>query len=322
MSRTISSLKTVYTELPPSCVLFAPEDKNVVVVGTYLLDESQEGLGERKRGEVVVYEKRPGNNELTLLQKIPTKAVLDIKFSPHDQSLFAVAQSFGTISFFRLRERELVLESEERFLDPEVLVLSLAFSPTDPELMAYTLSTGGVGLFHLGRKEVVYSYDPHTLEAWTCEFSPDGRILYSGGDDSVLVALDLESKGDLWRDRKTHMAGVTAILCYGDGRLLTGSYDEFLRVFDIASGRGRLVEDIRLGGGVWRLMWRDDGSLLASCMHAGARIVGVKEEKLEMLASFKEHESMNYGSHVHAGDKGTVLSCSFYDKRLCLWSVN
>lgn len=66
--------------------------------------------------------------------------------------------------------------------------------------------------------------------------------------------------------------------------------------------------------------------MLASCMHAGARIVEVKRDgegqwEIDVLAKFEEHKSMNYGSDVQpeCGDEQTVISTSFYDKLLCLW---
>lgn len=260
-----------------------------------------------------------------LLQTLPAEAILDIKFSPHDPTLLGVAQSLGVLSFYRLdvEKAVFVLDSRHCLCDPSVLVLALAFSPTSPEHLALTLSSGGVALFSLSAGQIVYQYNPHELEAWTCEFSSDGTTLYSGGDDSVFCAQSLEAETQLWRDRKTHQAGVTAILAREtvNNTILTGSYDEWLRVFD--SRTRKVVEDVRLGGGVWRIHMRDADSVLASCMHAGARIVVLPREgrPLSVIAKFEEHESMNYGGHIHGSRPDSVVSCSFYDKRLCIWSI-
>lgn len=82
-------------------------------------------------------------------------------------------------------------------------------------------------------------------------------------------------------------------------------------------------------------------------MHAGTRIVQVIHEKkkqkkdnddeeeewrFHILAKFEEHESMNYGSDVQPElkkkeekeekkEKKKIVSTSFYDRRLCLWTV-
>ncbi|KAL6240139.1 hypothetical protein BDW75DRAFT_197064 [Aspergillus navahoensis] len=148
-----------------------------------------------------------------------------------------------------------------------------------------------------------------------------------------------------------HTAGVTSILplpiplshpaAKGDPLLLTGSYDEHLRVYHACrGGRGEAIAEMGLGGGVWRLQLlsmhtstaKEEWTflVLASCMHGGTRIVrvtvsGEGEADIEILAEFTEHESMNYASDVWKGGAGSgirVVSSSFYDRRVCVWRVD
>jgi hypothetical protein len=105
----------------------------------------------------------------------------------------------------------------------------------------------------------------HSLEPWTLAFSPDAALLFSGGDDAVLQALGLPSidndAGDdgnaatlLWTDRKSHEAGVTSILPLANDLLITGSYDDRIRLLSApAVGRRKVLAELDLGGGVWRL---------------------------------------------------------------------
>lgn len=259
-----------------------------------------------------------------------THAILDIKFSPHDPDLLATAQTMGCLQTFRLvKEDDLVklIPQQTIFLfDPDVIILSLTWPPTTQGSLACTLSTGTVATvdIHLSGNNVEYEYTPHYDQAWTCEYSPDGKILYSGADDSVLNAQDLETKQTIWKDKKKHSAGVTAIMARHDNNtLLTGSYDDQLRVFDLRT-RG-VVGQINLGGGVWRLGKRgtDSQSIVASCMYVGSRIINLGEDlrSPSVVARFEEHESMNYGCDIHPSDLNTVVSCSFYDKRVCIWDV-
>ncbi|KAL4810131.1 hypothetical protein BDV18DRAFT_53260 [Aspergillus unguis] len=158
-----------------------------------------------------------------------------------------------------------------------------------------------------------------------------------------------------------HTSGVTSILplpiplshalANGEPLLITGSYDEGLRVYHACrGGRGRVIAEAGLGGGVWRLQLLEtststEGSgekwtflILASCMHGGTRIVrvclesggseGEVEADIEVLAEFTEHESMNYASDVwrpadrnDSGPELRVVSSSFYDRRVCVWRV-
>jgi diphthamide biosynthesis protein 7 len=166
-------------------------------------------------------------------------------------------------------------------------------------------------------------------------------------EQSILPSLLLDHD-----DRaRHHSAGVTSILplpvplIKDAPLLLTGNYDEYLRVYH-ATLKGNTLAEICLGGGVWRLQvlrtekpaasdvegseWRF--LVLASCMHAGTRVVRItwrphdgKDDDWEMdiVAEFTEHESMNYASDTWKGNnRGGELVCvssSFYDRRVCLW---
>jgi diphthamide biosynthesis protein 7 len=206
----------------------------------------------------------------------------------------------------------------------------------------------------------------HPLEAWTCAFSlpsNSGSVrIYSGGDDGKLRLVELESLPTTSDSEirivqtipqsvfKGHEAGVTAILPLpladragelGDV-LLTGSYDDHVRVYrpNAPNTTGKVLVELKIGGGVWRLKLLSTipdahglrFRVLASCMHAGARILEVfkageeEEWKIEVLAIKNIHESMCYGSDVQPVENGAdeeggrvCVSTSFYDMLVCVW---
>ncbi|OBT49105.1 hypothetical protein VE00_00135 [Pseudogymnoascus sp. WSF 3629] len=351
---------------------------------------------QERNGSLVLY--RLENDELTLTYTVThPAAILDLHFSPFFPQIIAVASSTGSISLYKLEQTprpHLALLQTFQLFPESTLVLSLAWHPSHSQLLGCTLSTSTVALLSLSpdftqctvlRDEL----SPHDdLEAWTLAFSParlDGKTmpqaLYSGGDDSKLRCLAFSSLASLShplpeitaaspggsRGMRGHEAGVTAILPLplgteaGKDILLTGSYDDTVRVFatyDYRSGQNsnfKVLAEKKLGGGVWRLKFMDkesekvaDGDrcfrVLASCMHAGARILEVRGSKegewtIEVLARFEEHKSMNYGSDVQplkrkdwrgnknldeeGGDDDAkeriIVSTSFYDRLLCVW---
>lgn len=198
----------------------------------------------------------------------------------------------------------------------------------------------------------------------TQRFASEEELDADNESDDTLrpVILDYEDRA------RHHTAGVTSILplpieLQGDSPIiLTGSYDEYLRVYH-ATRRGNVLAEKRLDGGVWRLqLLRDETehstasekredltrrfTVLASCMHAGARVVKITcrqglagssdsidtaEWEIDVVAQFTEHESMNYASDVWNNDapkfKGCqqssllCISSSFYDRRVCVWKV-
>lgn len=257
--------------------------------------------------------------------------------------------------------------------DTSILVLALAWTPpeVDTPVLAVSLSNGRIKTFdYKAPQSSMRTFTSHSLEAWAVAWSirasgPDFVQLYSGGDDSAICRHNLKSdqlsvggstdtEQPICRpaslDTKIHMAGVTAIellFAFDDEKtefLLTGSYDEYVRVLAIDtspnSTKFHVLAEKRLHGGVWRLISKDvsmedprDGvtfTVLASCMHAGARILRVHRSKrgewtIEVAARFEEHESMNYASDARFDSNGysptfTVVSTSFYDRKLCVWN--
>jgi len=134
---------------------------------------------------------------------------------------------------------------------------------------------------------------------------------------------------------------VTAILPLSESLVVTGSYDDHLRILQTnQGGRPQILAEQNLGGGVWRIKIIEGRTvasgdleriiLLVSCMYAGARVVELAQEvdaeqstwKIRVLAAFDEHKSMNYGSDFQPGSstgQKTIVSTSFYDRLLCVW---
>jgi diphthamide biosynthesis protein 7 len=122
--------------------------------------------------------------------------------------------------------------------------------------------------------------------------------------------------------------------------------------------RGKPDAELNIGGGVWRLKFLSADPIveqelgnsgrvlkvlvLASCMHAGARVLEVTgkcraegewEWMIDVLGSVTAHESMCYGCDVQPLDervkgggsthgKRVCVSTSFYDRLLCVWSFD
>ena len=305
--------------------------------------------------------------------------MLDLKFSPKKDDTFAVAGSNGTLETFLLNVPNTVSLTKVHSLqicDTSVLVLSLDWCTIAgyENRLALSLSDGRLVVVTLTLREPCIHFKAHSLEAWSVAWdSLDSAISYSGGDDSAfcihknwiqqlenetVCQKHEEAKIDekvmeyvpFSRDLKLHGAGVTAILPigqneHGDVFVITGSYDEYLRVLKRRSNSKTWNSEVEmhLGGGVWRLNLIDklvqkrmDKScklrILASCMHAGPKVVQLELSNEDtwnasILAQFLEHESMNYASDVKASDEHengvlTVVSSSFYDRKLCVWCLD
>ena len=220
-------------------------------------------------------------------------------------------------------------------------------SPTSSTSIAASYSDGSVKLFDVAPGGALVpgrTWAAHTLEAWMATWSTApsraGNVVYTGGDDAVFQAWDVRERSDsgepsrLFVDRKTHGAGVTSVGELGsDHAVMTGSYDNILRIWDWRNSTRPVVQaSLDLGGGVWRLKPRPDDPnvLLAATMYDGFKVVRVDRDgggvRVEQLAEFpaqKTDKTLAYGASWcrEPGLEGLAATCSFYDNLLSLWSV-
>ena len=206
-------------------------------------------------------------------------AVLDAQWTPHPErwgDLLAVATSNELLEFYRLRitDDNVDLENSGWLCptdmddDNPCMVLSVVWHPWLTHVLGVTVSNGDVCLVGLEEgytweEEPTYSSGSvhrHDLEAWTLSFLWAGEAtdVFSGGDDAALQCSRVKSLDELrtfhWKDRGLHQAGVTAILPLTPDLVVTGSYDDHIRLISCPQGaRRQVLAEQNLGGGVWRL---------------------------------------------------------------------
>ncbi|KAH7382961.1 hypothetical protein BKA64DRAFT_727045 [Cadophora sp. MPI-SDFR-AT-0126] len=235
-------------------------------------------------------------------------------------------------------------------------------------LMEYSLEEYTVDLLNDGKPitEHKLKYTNTPDYAWCCAVSSKvPSTIYSGGDGGDLIQ-DLVSFGrkepygydsseKLSRVHKFHDAGVTAILPLTDCHLgdeillLTGSYDEFIRLYSAVDKK--ILAKLKLDGGVYRLKflgqvhWSspDSGTyaILACCMHAGTKVIHVKGSRtsnwsMEVVASLNVpgNDSGNYcyaaaarqscpitPTNGHYVERRLCVSGTWLDKRLAVWEL-
>ena len=160
--------------------------------------------------------------------------------------------------------------------------------------------------------------------------------MLTGGDDCAFKCWDLREHENeahaAWVNRKSHSAGVCCIASsqYQEHILVTGSYDEHARLWDIrnTSRPVAAVGEANAGGGVWRLKWhpKDPQLLLGACMHGGFAIIKADGSagSVEVVERYPHQQTLAYGAGwcAEVGGDGTsvVATASFYDRLLHVWS--
>uniref|UniRef100_A0A182LZR2 methylated diphthine methylhydrolase n=1 Tax=Anopheles culicifacies TaxID=139723 RepID=A0A182LZR2_9DIPT len=345
----IQTIVSYDTEQPADSVEWCPQEgwEDIFVCGTYQLERDQETSPANRKGRILLYrfDVEATNDSLTLLQTIERSAVLDQKWNPRAKHLLAVAGADGTVAIYALVEcsGQPMLEQKatatlrgDESDDRNLLTLALDWSP-DGKRIIVSDSHGCVEMLGFDNDLLpMHGWKVHGFEAWTCAFSHHNEnVVFSGGDDCFLFAHDIRSPTEpiVKAKNKTHSAGVTTLLSLParDHALLTGSYDENVRLFDERQLKGNIAE-LPLQGGVWRLRsnpQREPRKILCGCMYHNFSVVQLTpDDSFELVGEYGEHESICYGcdwqrvgENYHTG-KQIIATCSFYDHKLCISEVS
>uniref|UniRef100_A0A340TBA2 methylated diphthine methylhydrolase n=1 Tax=Anopheles minimus TaxID=112268 RepID=A0A340TBA2_9DIPT len=345
----IKTLASYDTEQPADSVEWCPQEgwEDIFVCGTYQLERDQESSPTNRKGRILLYrfDAEATTDTLTLLQTIDRSAVLDQKWNPRVKNHLAVAGADGTISMYALIESAgspmlehkatVTLRGDEND-DRNLLTLALDWSP-DGKRIVVSDSHGCVEMLSFENDLLhIHGWKVHGFEAWTCAFSRHNEnVVFSGGDDCFLFVHDIRTPTEPFvkGKNKTHSAGVTSLLSLArrDHTLLTGSYDENVRLFDERQLKGS-VSELPLQGGVWRLRTnphREPDKILCGCMYHNFSVVQLNpDDTLKLIGEYREHESICYGcdwqqvGENYRTGKHLIATCSFYDHKLCISEVS
>ncbi|GFP88097.1 diphthamide biosynthesis protein 7 homolog [Phtheirospermum japonicum] len=347
-------------------VEFCPHDSfhNVLAASTYVL---QEGDRPTRSGCITLFDVDADGGQLESIQKVETAGIFDIKWSPGhlrslDRPLLAQADADGCVKIYSLQcsdsdGSEMRVPGVTRghsWAEPEHLkgtclnevsgksvsssmCLCIDWNSSATSL-AVGLSDGSVSIvsLHEAQLNILQEWKAHDFELWAASFDiQQPMLVYTGSDDCKFSCWDLRddpSNNSVFQNAKAHKMGICCIAKspFDPNTLLTGSYDECLRVWDVRSTSKPVSESsICLGGGVWRVKHHPSvqGLVLTACMHNGFAIVRYEGDRVEVIETYNKHGSLAYGVDWQRGDvfvggrrrSAAIATCSFYDRLVHVW---
>ena len=326
------------TKLPADCVEVGPRTRSgdvVLACGTYHLDESTK----IKSGHIGLYTASTTSKTITRGDTYGESAIFNMRWC--EDRLGAVTAD-ARFRLYRLRDQDESpsLEhlgsktSSEESKRLSVHYTSLAWNPYDKSQACVSHSNGNLSSWSVDDMKCVHEWRAHSYEGghagaevWSVSYF-DSNVLLSGADDTKLKTWDLRdpTRASLVCSGH-HEMGVTAIriLKGAPNAIITGSYDERIRMFDIRSLRKGSISSISCGGGVWQIRSATCGDVenrfVSACMRGGISHVSISSDRGLVLESSQPFDKeLMYGVTCVDSTQNLNAGCSFYEHTLYLFS--
>jgi WD40 repeat protein len=161
--------------------------------------------------------------------------------------------------------------------------------------------------------------DKHLDWIRTLAFTPDGKLLISGGDDNAILVWEVET-GKFVRRLDGGNNWVMALSVSPDGKLLASAgFDKTIRIWDLAAGT-KLKEIAANNQVVQSLAWSPDGRLIASGGQDKLIRLWDAESGKEVRA-LTGHTDLISAVAFHPNGQFLASSSGDLDKSVRLWSV-
>ena len=340
------------------CCRYAPY-QSITAVGHYQLNsETQSKIGGISLFKYDSSNNNDKDNKINQLSFKQTPPILDLKWhsmnNNKDVYITSVA-SKGLIQIFALNDKselqlkcEQIIPSIDNDEDKDMslpICLSLDWNNKNTNLCVTSLSDGSIAVlqFDDDKSKILTRTKIHNDQVWTASFDKfNNSLIYSGADDNLLSIYDYKSNKSIYKNDNIHKMGICSIIdsFKNEYTLLTGSYDEYLRLFDKRK-MNQTLDELKFKDGVWRIKWnqKKNDKILIATMRDHFNIVQFDEteQKLEKIYCYTKHEDnykqmkdkekekekeedldiLAYGCDWSPDN--FIATCSFYDKQFHCW---
>ncbi len=244
---------------------------------------------------------------------LSTQNATSIAFSP-DGTVLAVGYKDNFVKLW-----DVASGRESRTLEHSSGIRCVAFSPNGTILASgsWSVAVGTVKLWDVTTGREIRTLTGHYGAVYSIIFSPDGKMMASGGEDKIVRIWDVANWRELRMFSTSETGYVLSMAFSPDGTLLaTGSGDSKVKLWEVSSGRELKV---LAGHSSWvhSVGFSPDGRTLASASNDNtARLWDVASgRELNILRN-----NMSVMSVAFSPD-GTILASGAGDKMVTLWDA-
>ncbi len=186
-----------------------------------------------ERDTATVWDAQTGQVVLTINHRIDLVKTMAI--SPDGESVAiggGVAYQPSDVTLWNVKtgKRQIILKGHQDH------VASLAFSADGKQILTASVNDARVWDLSASREVLRVRHGDILGSIWSVAFSPDGRLIATGGEDGKAKLWDAESGHEVHL-LKGHRSGVASLAFSPDGgRIATGSWDRTLKIWDVEQG--------------------------------------------------------------------------------------
>ncbi|UJR22576.1 hypothetical protein I4U23_025623 [Adineta vaga] len=341
------------TDSSPDSIEWCPVRPDTFACGTYLYNPENTS----RQGSIYLFQYNSLTKTIEIIQQQATEGILDLKWiqcSP-EHTFLSTVSALGQLSLYSSNDLTKPIVCED-VTNEQTIALAHSWLHATNNYVVISDQQGCLSICELDNTNGLrfsQSWSAHEYECWTCVWDRyDPNIVYSGADDTLFKIWDIRDCKQAIHINRKHTMGICSIVVDETNpyELLTGSFDEYLRLWDKRQMTNP-IKDIKLGGGVWKIKPHplNHELLLCACMQNGFVIVDLKI--LNILCHYKQHGSLAYGCDWQTSDsinqlselmddcmnvettttttttsdtakilsESVIASCSFYDKTVHVW---
>jgi WD40 repeat protein len=154
---------------------------------------------------------------------------MDANYSP-DGQFIVVSDACGKVVIYNAQTSEVVSE-----WSTDVWAHQATFDPQNSQRIVASDLNGNVIVWDVGQEDPVFSIQAHDAEINSTQYSPDGSMILSAGNDGIVRLWDAQN-GNLLREI-TREGGVRVAKFSRDGnQIAAADWDKTAYIFDASSG--------------------------------------------------------------------------------------
>ena len=258
------------------------------------------------------------NNPNVFLSRIGTTAIQNVLFSPDGRTL-AISE-FNSVMLFDAATGTLLHTIDGHVGRPQD-VESMAFNPDSSRLATGSVhdsfGKGELFLWDVATGQQKTNFTKHVGNVYSLSFSPDGKMLAAGIDDTVhLMDAATGEISNTFPGRKVYSLSFSP-----DGKILATGSDDKVRLWDVATGTIRTTFDTIFQEhtpNIWSVKFSPDGKTLAASIYNTVHLWDVATNDIKAI--FKGHVDDVYS--VSFSPDGSTLASGSGDGTVLLWEIS